>query len=159
MIFSAHVALHSLSVCTTSLVDVLTGLIATNERYGSNVGVCANVGHSVSATLDDVHNAIGHTGLLQEIEEDFHGTGDLLRGLHYVSVTKSDCQREHPQWAHSGEVEGGNTSAHSQRNSVAVKIDTLSNVAKSLALSEGGEAASVLDNLETSENVALSVNK
>ena len=118
-----------------------------------------NVCHSFFSTLDNVNNAIGNTGLLQEIHEDLHGAWDLLSGLHDVGVAKSDAKREHPERAHSGEVEGGNTSAHSQRNSVAVKIDTLSNVAKSLALSEGGEAASVFNNLETSENVALSVNK
>ena len=159
MVLGTHVALHSLSVSAGSLVDVLSGSVATNERYSLDVRVSADVGHGVSASLDDVHDAIGHAGLLQEVEEDLHGAWNLLGRLHDVSVTKSDGEGKHPQGAHSGEVEGGNTSAHSQGDSVAVEIDTLCDVAEGLTLSKGGEAAGVLDDFEASENVTLGVNE
>jgi hypothetical protein len=146
-------------VSAGSLIDVLSGSVATHERYSLDVGVSADVGHSVSATLDDVDDAIGHAGLLEEVEEDFHGAGDLLGRLHDVSVTKGDGKGEHPQGAHIGEVEGGYSFTHYQGDSVAVQIDSLGNVAEGLTLGKRGETAGVLDHLETSENVTLSINQ
>ncbi len=159
MVLGAHVALHSLAVVRGGSVNVLTSVVASDKRYSLDVGVSADVCHGVSATLDNVDDAIGHSGLLEEIEEDLHGSGDLLRGLHDVGVTEGDGQREHPQGAHGREVEGSDTSAHTEGHSVAVEVNTLGDVAEGLALGEGGEAASVLDDLEASEDITLGVNE
>ena len=118
VVLGTHVALHSLAASGCSGVDVLTSLVSTNEGDSSDVGVCANIGNGVFTTLDDVDNAIGDTRLLEQVEEDFHGAGYLLRRLHYVGVSEGDGQGEHPQGAHSGEVEGSNTSADTEGGSV-----------------------------------------
>lgn len=159
MILGSHVALNSLTGLRCSAVDILTTLVATDEGDSFDVRMSANVCHSFFSTLDNVNNAIGNSGLLQEVHKDIHGTWDLLRGLHDVGVTKSDGKREHPERAHSGEVEGGNTSADTERGPVAVNVDTLSNILKGLTLSEGAEAAGVLNDFVASENITLGVNE
>ena len=159
MILGTHVALHSLARLRSSAIDVLTTLVTTDEGNSSDIGMGANVCHSLFSTLDNVDNAIGDSGLLQEVHEDLHGTWDLLRGLHDVGVTKCDGKREHPERAHSGEVEGGNTCADTERGPVAVNINTLCHILKGLPLCERAEAAGVLNDFVASEDITLGVNE
>ena len=119
----------------------------------------ANVCHSLFSTLDNVDNAIGDSGLLQKVHEDLHGTWNLLRGLHDVGVTERDGKREHPERTHSGEVEGGNTCADTERGPVAVNINTLCHILKGLPLCERAEAAGVLNDFVASEDITLGVNE
>jgi len=121
--------------------------------------VCADVSHSVFAALDNVHNAIGDSGLLEEVEEDLHGSGNLLRRLHDVGVTEGDGKGEHPEGAHSREIEGSDTSAHTEGSSVRIQINTLGDVAEGLTLVEGGETTSMLNDLIASEDITLGISE
>jgi len=159
VILGTHVALNSLSVVRCSTIDVFTCLVATDEGNCLDIGVSADVCDGLFAALDNVNDTIGDTGLLQEVQEDLHSTWDLLRGLHNVGVTEGDSKGEHPQGAHGREVEGGNTSADTERYSVAVEINSLGNVLKSLTLGERSEAACMLNDFIASEDITLSINE
>ncbi len=60
VVLGAHVALNTLSSLTASLVDILTSLISTNEGDRLNVGMSADIGHRLFASLDNVNDAIGN---------------------------------------------------------------------------------------------------
>jgi|LauGreDrversion4_2_1035121.scaffolds.fasta_scaffold98949_2 hypothetical protein len=119
----------------------------------------ADVCDSLFATLNYINDTIGYTRLLQEVQEDLHSSWYLLRGLHNVGVSKSDSKWEHPKRAHGREVERSNTCADTERDSVAVKVNTLGNVFKGLTLSKRSEAASMLNDFITSENITLGINE
>ena len=50
----------------------------------------------VVRTVDDVDDAIGHAGLLQQVDENHAGCRVPLRGLHDVGVAADGADREHP---------------------------------------------------------------
>jgi hypothetical protein len=60
VVLGAHVALNTLSSLAASLVDILTSLISTNEGDRLNVGMSADIGHGLFASLDNVDDAIGN---------------------------------------------------------------------------------------------------
>jgi hypothetical protein len=159
MVLSTHIALDAFSILTSSAVDIFTCLISSNERDCSNVGVSTDVGNSVSSTLHDIYDSIRDSGLLQKVQKNILGTWDLLGRLHDIGVSKSDSEGEHPERAHGWEVEWGDSGANTERHSVRVEIDSLSNVTEGLTLVQGGKAASMLNDFEASENISLSVDE
>mmetsp|Transcript_103693 Transcript_103693/g.143435 ORF Transcript_103693/g.143435 Transcript_103693/m.143435 type:complete len:366 (-) Transcript_103693:8-1105(-) len=159
VVLGTHVHLASLTVVARSFVDVLTSRVTTNKRYGSNVGMSADVGDSRSTTLYNVDDTLGDTRLGKQVHQHNSSLRDLLRRLENVSVTKSNGEREHPERNHSWEVEGGNTSCNTKRNSVGVEINTSGDTLEGLTLVKGTEGASVLNNFVTSENITLGIKK
>lgn len=78
VILGAHVDLAALALGTSGPVDILTGLVGTNEADALDVGMGAHLSNRVTATLDDVDDTIGDTGLLQQIDEELGGASNSL---------------------------------------------------------------------------------
>jgi hypothetical protein len=159
VVLSSHVDLGTLAVSAGSLVNVLSGSVGSDEADSLDVVVSADLRHGVFATLDDVDHTIGDARLLEQVNEDLGGASDSLRGLEQVGVTESDGEGVHPERDHGWEVEGSDSSADTEGHSVGVNIDSASDALHGLAHTEGGEGASVLNNLVASENVALRVDE
>jgi hypothetical protein len=125
VVLGTHVRLDSFAVLSTFFVDVLTSLVRTDEGNGLDGGVIEDIVNSVVATVNEVDNTSRKVNLLNEAGQNVGGTSNLLRWLHHVSVTAGNADREHPERNHNGEVEGSDTSADTNRNSVAVGVNTL----------------------------------
>lgn len=146
-------------MCGSSRVNVLAGLVGSDEGHTLDVGVRADLSHGIAATLDNVDNAIRDTCLLEKVNKNLSGAGNALRGLEHVSVSERDAEREHPQGDHSREVVGSDSSHNTERSAVRVDIDASGDALSRLTLSEGAEAAGVLDDLVTTENVASGISE
>jgi len=49
-----------------TLVDVLTGNIAANKRYGFDVWMIADEVYAVVLAVNDVDNTVGHSSVLEQ---------------------------------------------------------------------------------------------
>jgi len=153
VVLGAHVHLAALSMGRRSPVDVLASLVGTNEGNTLNVWMFAHLRHGVTATLDDVDNAFGHTRLLEQINQQLSRSSHSLRRLDHICVTESDGEGIHPQRDHCREVVWADSSHNSQWHPVRVDIDSTGDTLGGLSLCEGGKAARVLDDLVSAENI------
>ena len=159
MIFGTHVDLAALSMGGSSLIDVLASLVSTDERYSLNIGVFADLGNGIATTLHNIDDAIRDTRLLEQVNEELSGASNTLRGFEHVSVTECDAERVHPEGDHGREVVRSDTSHDTEWDTVRVDIDASSDALGRLTLSERGEAAGVLDDLITAENITSCISK
>ena len=157
MVLGSHVDLGALSVGGGSGVDVLTSVVSTNERDGSDELVIADVVDGGLSSLDDVNNTSGDSRSGEHIDDHLGGHGDSLGRLADEGVTGGNGERVHPEGDHSGEVVGGNSSTDTEGDSVGLDINTGGDVVHGLTLHEGVERAGVLSDLITSEDVTHTV--
>mmetsp|Transcript_12390 Transcript_12390/g.15808 ORF Transcript_12390/g.15808 Transcript_12390/m.15808 type:complete len:203 (-) Transcript_12390:159-767(-) len=143
----------------SGLVNVLASFVGADKGDTADVGVLADLSDGVTAALHDVDDAIGHARLLQEVDQQLGGASDALGRFQHVGVAEGDAKRVHPERDHGGEVVGGNTSHDTERGPVGVNVDAVGHILSGLALSEGGEAAGVLDDFVAAENISSRVDE
>ncbi len=114
MVFGSHVALGSLSVLSSSFVDIFSSVISTNEGHSLDIRVNADALGGVEATLDDIENSLGESDLLSQLADLIDGSSHSLGWLQDEGITTGDGKGEHPEGNHHGEVEGGHSSTDSQ---------------------------------------------
>ena len=153
MILCTHVDLRTLTMSAGSRVNVLSSRVCSNEADTFDVWVRADLCHGVTATLDDIDDAIGDARLFEQVDHHFCSAWDSLRGLEHEGVAERDRQREHPEGDHGREVVRSDTSHDSKRFSVRVDIDARSHILGSLTLGKRVEAASVFNDLVATENI------
>jgi len=157
VVLGSHVNLVAFAVLGGESVDVLTSGVGTNERDSLDVLMGADLVDSGDTTVDDVDDTIGDTRLLEEVDEDLNGVGDLLGRLEDEGVSADNGHGVHPEGDHSGEVVGGNTGNNTEGNSVGVNINSGGDTLHGLTLEEGSGRARVLNDLVASEDVTLGV--
>jgi hypothetical protein len=117
----------------------------------------AHLGHGISSTLNNIYNAIWDTRFLKKVNQNFCSKRNLFARFHDVGITKSNTEREHPEGDHGREVVRADTTHHTEGFAERINIHTAGNTLNSLTLVEGGEGASVLNDLITAENITSSV--
>lgn len=73
VVLGTKVGLDALALDNGTVVNVLSGVVTTNERDGLDVGSVTDTVDSVGTTVDDVEDSRGHTGLGAELGND-HGS-------------------------------------------------------------------------------------
>jgi hypothetical protein len=119
--------------------------------------VLAHLGHGISATLDDINNAIWDTRFLEKVDQNFCSERNLLARFHNIGVSKGNTKREHPKGDHGREVVRANTTHNTEGLTERVNIYTTGNTLNGLTLAKGGEGASVLNDFVAAENITSSV--
>ena len=159
VVLRTHVHLCALTVSAGSSVDVLTSFVCANKAYSLDVRVGADVSHGVATALDHIDDAIGDARLLEQVDQELRCSSDSLGRLEHVGVAKRDREREHPQRDHRREVIWSNASHDSHWLPVRVDVDTCGDTLSRLTLTQGSEAASVLDDFVATEHITSSVSK
>lgn len=120
VVLGTHVGLNSLAVLATLFVDVFSCLVGADEGDGSDGGVLNDVVDGIVTTVNQVDDTLGELNILEELGQKRGGTSDLFGGLQDIGVTAGDTDGEHPKGNHDGEVEGSDTGADTEGNSVRV---------------------------------------
>lgn len=136
MVLGTHVHLSAFAGGTGAGVDVFSGVVGSDERYGTDVGVIADVIDGLFSSVDDVDNTIWDTALLEQVDDELTGVRNTLGRLADEGVSGGDGQGVHPERYHGGEVVGGNTSTDSKGSSVGLNVNTGSDILESLSLHE-----------------------
>jgi len=157
MVLGSHVDLGALTGGGSSGVDVLSGVVGTDERYGLDIGMVADVIDGGLTSLNDVDNTIWDSGSLEHIGDDFSSVRSSLGRLADESVSGSDSERVHPEGDHGGEVVGSDSGTDSEGDSVGLDINTSGDVVHGLSHHEGVERASVLSDFVASEDITHTI--
>jgi hypothetical protein len=113
VIFGSQIGLHSLSVFSASSVDVLAGLVSSDEGDCFNVLVVEDSIDSLLRSVNQVDDSGRQASFFEELDQEVAGACDLLRGLHDVGVAAGGSHGVHPERNHDWEVEGGDAGADS----------------------------------------------
>jgi hypothetical protein len=148
MIFGTAESEHPFSGVDAALVDEFGDGSGTDKGGCCDAGVVKDGFDSGAVALNDIENAVGEAGLLEEFGESEWGEGDLLRGLENEGVAAGDGDGEHPHGNHGGKVEGGDACDHAERESAGVAIDAWADF-EEFAGDELWEGAGVFDDFET----------
>ena len=105
MVLRAAERLDALPVLRAGLVDVARDRRRADEADRRDVGVLEHPLDRDLVPLDDVEDAVGHAGLLQELGDEHRGGRVLLGRLQDERVAAGDRGRPHPHGHHRGEVE------------------------------------------------------
>lgn len=157
VVLGSHIDLHSLEGLGSLLVDVVSGLVSSDEGDGLDIGVLGDVLGGVETSVDELEDTLGDSDFLDELGQVDGGVGDSFGRLEDEGVSESDGVREHPQWDHAGEVEWSNTSTNSQGESVGVAVNTSGDVREGFSHVDVGQSAGVLNDLESSGDVSSGI--
>jgi hypothetical protein len=105
VVLGAAEGLDALAVGGGGLVDVLRDRRGADEGDGLDVGVLEQRVDRLLVAVDDVHDAVGQTGLLPELGDGVDGRRVLLGRLDDDGVAAGDGDRHEPQRHHGREVE------------------------------------------------------
>lgn len=148
--------LDTLSVAGTTVVDVVTSLVASDEGDGLDVLIIADKVDCVPGTVDNVQNTGGDASLLGELGKDHGCAGVLLGGLNNTGVSDDVGKGEHPEGDHGGEVEGGDTGNDTKGLADGVGVHVGGDL-QGVTHEQVRDGASRLDDLETTENIAAGI--
>lgn len=87
------------------------------------------------------------SSLLRKVCERHGGAGVLFAGLEHKAVAGRNCNGEHPEGHHRGEVEGADAGAHAERLRRAVAVNVCCNVLETCAEQLVSDAACRLNDL------------
>ena len=132
-------------------------LYITDEGDGADVWVVADEVDGLVLAVDDIDDARGHAGLLEQLDESHARGGVALRGLHHVGVAANRGHGKHPERDHGGKVEGRDAGADAERGAEAREVHVLGDAREGLAHEEVGVGAALLDDLQAAGHVALCV--
>mmetsp|Transcript_42388 Transcript_42388/g.106937 ORF Transcript_42388/g.106937 Transcript_42388/m.106937 type:complete len:468 (-) Transcript_42388:382-1785(-) len=159
VVLGRHVALHALAVRCGALVNVHTGALTTHKAHRADLRRVTDEVHCIVLALDHVHHTLGNASLRGQLHEQSGRAGHALARLQHKGVTAGDCQREHPQRDHGGKVERRHTTDHAERLTVGVGVDVRTNVLHRFAHHHAGCSTSVLNHLQSTEDITTGILK
>lgn len=105
VVLGAAEGLDALAVGGGGGVDVAGDRGGADEGDGGDVRVLQEAVDGDLVAVDDVEDAVGQSGLAEQLGEPEGGRGVLLAGLEDEGVAAGDGEREHPHRHHGREVE------------------------------------------------------
>ena len=157
MVLRAAERLDPLAVGRAGLVDVAGHGRAADERHRVDVGVRQQGVHRLAVALDDVEDAVGEAGLLDQLGQNERGRGVLLGRLQDERVAARQRVGQHPQRDHDREVERGDAGDHADGLSHRVNVEAARHLRAVRALQELGDTARELDALEPAGDLTTRV--
>src|SRR5262249_797823 len=106
-----------------------------------NLRMIAESVDDVGATVDEIDDAFGQAGLLEEFVDAVHGERNALGGLEDEGVSTGDGVGQKPERNHRREVEGDDGGDHAERLADERFVDARRDVFKVVALHHHGDAA------------------
>ena len=157
VVLGAAQRLDALAVLRAGLVDVARDGRRADEGDGRDVRVLEEAidGHLVA--LDDVEDAVGHAGLVEQLGQVDRGRGILLGRLEDERVAAGDGVGEHPHRHHGREVEGRDADHHAQRLADLVDVDAGRDLLAEAALHQMRDAGRELQVLDAAGDLAQGV--
>ena len=139
MVLGLGLGLDALAVGGGDGVDVLADVGGADEGDAAHQRVGQQDLGLVAAAGDDVDDALGQPGLLEQLEQADAGGRHHAGGLEHEGVAGDDAQRDHPaEGDHGREVEGGDAGEHAERLAVAHGVVPGGHVHERLALGDHG---------------------
>ena len=149
--------LHALAVPGPGLVDVAGDRRGADERDGLDVGVLEHAIDRHLVALDDVEDAVGNAGLVEQLGEEQRRRRVLLGRLEDERVPAGDGVGEHPHRHHRREVEGRDAGDDAERLADLVDVDAGADLLRVAALEQLRDAAGELEVLEAAGDLAQGV--
>ena len=150
MIFGSHITLHTLTVISSLSVYVLTSIVSSHKRNGSNVGMLTDLFCCLETSLDYIKYTFRKPNFLCKFEKQICSTWNSFWGFKDESVATGNSKGEHPQRNHGREVEWSHTCANAQRNPEGISIDSFWNVLEGLSLNDMWDSTSMFNNFKSS---------
>jgi hypothetical protein len=72
MVFGAQVGLHTLAICGTTGIDVISGLVTSNEADRLDSGLVDDEINSIMLSVDDIQDTVWQSSLSGQFRND-HG--------------------------------------------------------------------------------------
>jgi hypothetical protein len=129
------------------LVDVLGHRLAAYKGDGLYAGVLQDRVNSLPGPVDEVEDAVGQTGLLEQLAEPDGRERRPLGGLEDVGVPGAYGDGQGPQGHHAREVEGRYGCHHPERVAVGGVVYAPGHIPDSFAHQERGHTAGELHHL------------
>ena len=146
--------LHALAVLRPGLVDVARDRRRADEADRSDVRVLEDRVDSDLVAVDDVEDAVGQAGLLEQLGGPDRRGRILLGGLEHERVPAGERRRPHPHRDHRGEVEGRDPGDDAERLPDRVDVDPGRGLLGHAALEQVRDPAGELDHLEPARDLA-----
>ena len=167
MVLGSHVALDPLSVVSTPLVNVCSGIVTTDKGDCPDFWRIQDTVDRIMSTVNDVEHPVWDTSFLGQLGKDHGCTGSPFRWLENKSVTSSERGGDRPEWdwsqrlfwirsrrlAHGGKVEGANGGGDTKGISNTVRVHILCNL-DVLSLEQSGDGRERVHDLQTSEHIS-----
>eukprot|EP00049_Salpingoeca_infusionum_P010787 m.186081 g.186081 ORF g.186081 m.186081 type:complete len:448 (-) comp14747_c0_seq1:684-2027(-) len=147
VVLGSHVGLNTLSVCSTTSVDVATGSVGTDKGDGLNVWVIADEVDAINRAVDHVENTVWHASVLGKLGQKHGSAWHTLGWLEEEGVSACEGKWEHPQRNHGWEVERADTCSNAKWKAVAVSVHVTGNSWHILTHESGGNVTRGLNNL------------
>ncbi len=128
-----------------------------DEADAGDVGVGDDGFDGFAAALDDLEDVGGQAGFGEEFGEDKAGRGVLLGGFEDEAIAGGECDRDHPERDHGGEVEGRDAGDDAEGLAHGPAVDPGCDGFGVFAFEEMGDAAGEFDHFDAALHFAFGI--
>ncbi len=159
VIFCAALALHAFAACRAARVHVFCDGRGSDEADGAHQRMIEQGVDGGLAAVDEVDDAGGQAGFLDEFEKARRGEGHAVAGFQDDGVSGGDGVGQEPQRNHQREIEGRDDGADAEGLPHHDLVDAGRDVFEGVALHQHGNAAGDFDIFNAAAQFAFGFGK